>query len=1034
MHTDVRGASRKVLRQKLRRRLHGRRAVLGTAAASVVGILVIAGVVPAIAAGLDAATPAPTAPAVVEQLPEPVESAGVDQTPAPVASPPVDVAPAEDGVPASPSDEIAESVDPEQPESDAGDDAVGSRSMADAESDGMSLLAAPTIPQGQAAITVNLRALRTASGTTTTTSPTAGVQLRLHTDVTVSSTNSYPGDPITAAWATCTTDAGGDCNFSIQGTALGKQYWVMSNGAAGSQSFLSQYLITGDNTNTGVNKFAATPYAFRTPKIVASQTAYQLPGTGVAGMPKDSRVGNPQLPLSATVATANRWTHNSGDMITTVNNPRHQSTCTPGLKVALIVDTSTSMTYNNNEGIKGAKAASVAFATQFANKDVTLGVYKFGNGADVVTAPTLVTGANLKKDFTDKINGIAVGTNDYTNWDAGIAQIKGQGYDLAVVLTDGNPTRSSQESDGGSWTNLIRLEAAILSANLVKSQGTQMLAFGVGDYIDAALPQNLEAVTGRTAWTPGGVAIGAADYAITNNWAVVSTQLASLASSLTCEATVQIHKQQRAAAGGALTDGSGWRFTPVKTGAGTLSPTDVQVTGANGLLPAPWRISFTAAGQTASVTVTETQKTGWVLESVTCLKNGVAVSGIPNDLTFTLTSLASGDNVVCTVVNAETPKGATVVVDKVWTIKDSTGAVTGTYREPAQPGDAALPQGLTATASVAGTDRVWGTVYSGFTQSQKVAISETVSIDAQKLPGCTLTSKKLTMANGKTVAGDVPSEVTLQLGANSYTLTNTVTCASTLSLVKKVSFGAAPTSSWTLTATKPVASPALQGPTGKYTSAGSVTAPVTAGIVYALAESGGPAEYVQDGAWSCAAGSAAVPVTDGKVIVPLGANVTCTVVNATAQLVLLKHVEDPSMNPGDWTLSATPAPGALTAKSALGAETASVANTFEVKPATEYVISEALTGGPGTIAYRQLAIQQLQPDGSWLEVSSDRVTLSPGATATYRFVNDKVPAVVLPLTGGTSTDAFLFGGVIALLLAGILAAWHARRIVAMRRI
>lgn len=1019
MHNDVRGASRRKIRKSLRLRLRGRRAAMTTLAATVAGALILIGIAPAFAS---TPTPTPT-PDTSEVAPAPSPSESIPETPTPEPQP--SVSPESDVV----SDDSAvedETVD--QPSTQ-----IGARFATPDETAGVSLLAASAIPQGGAAINVNLRALRVASGSSTTTSPTAGVQLMLYVDSTVGSGgNAYstPGAAVADPWGTCTTDAAGDCTFTVPSSQVNKSYWVMAS-SAGALSFLSQHFITGDNTNTGTDRFAATPYSFRTPVIAASQTVYQLPGTGLTNMPAQSRVGNPGLPVAATVSTANRWAHYSGDMITTMNNPRYQPTCQAGLKVALIIDTSTSMTYNNNEGINGAKTASVAFATQFANKDVTLGVYRFGNNAATVKAPVVVT-SNTLSSFTSAINGISIGNSEYTNWDAGIDQIKSQGYDLAVVLTDGNPTRSSEESAGGSWTNLIRLEAAVLSANLVKSQGTQMLAFGVGDYIASSLPQNLESVTGKTAWTPnGGVQIGKADYAITSDWGVVSTQLASLASSLTCEATVQIHKQERKLPNGPLTDGSGWRFTPEKTGSGTLTPSTFQDTGANGYLPNGFRIAFTATNQTAALKVTETQKTGWSLESVSCVNNGVPIAGIANSLAITLPNLTTGDNVVCTVVNAETPKAATVVVNKVWTIKDSAGATIGTYKQPAQVGDPALPQGLGATPSVAGVERVWGTVYTGFTQLQKVAIAESVTLDTQQLPGCTLTSKKLTAANGQTLSVDVPYEATLALGANSYTLTNTVTCAQTLSLVKTVAFGSAPTDTWTLTGTAPAG--ALEGPSGKYTTTGSVSKPVTAGAAYALKESGGPAEYVQDGVWSCVTGTTSLTVTDAKVTVPLGANVTCTVTNTTAKLVLLKHVTDQSLKPGDWTLTAQPGAAGLATRTAVGAESAASANTFEIKPNTAYTISEALTGGPGTIAYRQIGIEQLQPDGvTWLPVTTDQVTVQPGKQATYRFVNDKVPAVVLPLTGGASTDAFLFGGIIAILLAAILAVWQIRRTIGAR--
>jgi LPXTG-motif cell wall-anchored protein len=97
-----------------------------------------------------------------------------------------------------------------------------------------------------------------------------------------------------------------------------------------------------------------------------------------------------------------------------------------------------------------------------------------------------------------------------------------------------------------------------------------------------------------------------------------------------------------------------------------------------------------------------------------------------------------------------------------------------------------------------------------------------------------------------------------------------------------------------------------------------------------------------------------------------------------------------------------------------------------VRPNHVYTISEALAVDDGTIAYRQLGIQKLV-DGSWVDVDVAQVSAEPGEHATYRFVNDSVPAVVLPLTGGTSTDLFLLIGGIFLLIALSLAAWQQSR-------
>src|SRR5699024_3086311 len=148
---------------------------------------------------------------------------------------------------------------------------------------------------------------------------------------------------------------------------------------------------------------------------------------------------------------------------------------------------------------------------------------------------------------------------------------------------------------------------------------------------------------------------------------------------------------------------------------------------------------------------------------------------------------------------------------------------------------------------------------------------------------------------------------TLGLGTNSYTITNTVDCTQQLTLEKVVEGGDAAPSAWTLEATGTGPQPALSG-----NDAGDgVTGEVAGDVTYALSESGGPAEYVQDGPWQCAVGSAdPAPAVDSKVIVPRGVDVTCTVTNVTVDLTLLKYVDgQTTLEPADWSLTAAPSSG-----------------------------------------------------------------------------------------------------------------------------
>jgi uncharacterized repeat protein (TIGR01451 family) len=256
-----------------------------------------------------------------------------------------------------------------------------------------------------------------------------------------------------------------------------------------------------------------------------------------------------------------------------------------------------------------------------------------------------------------------------------------------------------------------------------------------------------------------------------------------------------------------------------------------------------------------------------------------------------------------------------------------------------------------------------------------------------------------------------------------YVCTVTNTARTSLTLVKDVSTGTVSAAAWTLTAT--AAAPAITGPRGA-SGTDAASADVTPGATYTLTETGGPNTYAQQGAWVCRdAAGAPVPVRDSTMTVPDGADTTCTVTNATARLVLLKHVADPALDPSDWLLTADPEPGyALGTDETRGAEQLSAANTFEVRPEHPYTISESAAPGADAIAYRQITIQQLV-GGTWTDIDADggapTVRVAAGQTATYRFVNDSVPTIALPLTGGVGRDRVLGLGAALAALALALA-------------
>jgi LPXTG-motif cell wall-anchored protein len=521
-----------------------------------------------------------------------------------------------------------------------------------------------------------------------------------------------------------------------------------------------------------------------------------------------------------------------------------------------------------------------------------------------------------------------------TNWDAGLYTVAAAAphYDVLLMITDGHPYGFGTVTyQGAGKSNLKGIEAGILSANLVKSEGTRIVTVGVSSSSASQIALNLKALSGP---------VEGSDYFASSSFDAAAADLAALAQG-NCDGTITVNKrvipaeetipanatQTQLDAISATADG--WEISASTTASGVsiASPGGPWVTDAAGRATVP--LSFTQPTASGAVTVTETIQDDFAHQPVT--------------------SGGSSVNAVCT--NSET------------------GAAVSTVNQ-----NSATAPGFTVTGSSGG------------------------AID------CTIYNREVATQE--------------------------------LTLVKQVSFGSAATTSWTLSATAPAGSVALTGPTGTYSAATPLTAVVSVNVPYTLAESGGPATYKQVGTWACALTadpSTAVSVTGSQVTLAVGGDVTCTATNATAAVTLLTNVVDGdgSVVASDWTLTATPATMAgLAADNVAGAEYAVAGNpssTFDVRPGHSYAITDALVDPATPLAYRLIRIELRNPDGRWSPIADNQITApAAGQTAIYRFVNEAIPPVVLPLTGGTSSDVyFLAGGII--LIAALGAADFVRR-------
>ena len=328
-----------------------------------------------------------------------------------------------------------------------------------------------------------------------------------------------------------------------------------------------------------------------------------------------------------------------------------------------------------------------------------------------------------------------------------------------------------------------------------------------------------------------------------------------------------------------------------------------------------------------------------------------------------------------------------ITVDKVWYINGVkyTGGVAR--------------QGFTATLGLTGGDNAtvdWAKTHDGYLMGETGTITEGVTVPSN----CTPVDSRVTEKNGDVIDVTLGADgylATVPKLANHYTVTNTVTCTTKITLVKSVLFGGASPSSWNLSAT---------GTGGSVTGTTGVSAKVPSAAAYTLAEADGTAapagtllaDYLQQGAWTCVTdglNGTAVDVVAGKVTPTLDtAAITCTVENTTAKLTLVKSVQNThggDLGASAWDLTATPAAGGLTAK------TVKSGTTVEVKPGSTY----SLTEGPVQDGYH---LKDIVCSNAASFANGNQVSVAAGQTAVCTYTNvDEQPGWTVSKTDNRPT-------------------------------
>ena len=817
----------------------------------------------------------------------------------------------------------------------------------------------PDPTTSQSVVTVKVGGIRT---TLTQVSPLAGVTLQLFDGGTGGATTAR-----TEPWATCVSDATGDCSFVVPETGDGganrdARFWVRQTGAAPGGYFASTTLAIGGDTTSQT-------YQFRTGDRLRGGLTY----TSTADF---------------MVSSGRGFTASGGIWQSSLANPGLPPQC--GLRVALVVDLSGSV----GRYIAAMRSAASGFVDSLTGTPSSVALFTFADNAPAATGANLgLTPVSTTAGADTVKNRIATYSAGFdTNWDRGLYQVAASAtpFDVAVVLTDGNPTVYAAHEGPGDLTRFREVENGIFSANAVKAEGTRVIAVGVGDGIGGA-PDNLRAISGPAAGS---------DYYQTDDYAEAGEALRALALG-SCNGSVSVVKQvvPSSTTGEDVTGArpaGGWTFDASTTTPG-VTPTTQTGTTVVGTGAVNFPLQYAGGSSSATVTVAEQQQDGYTLVTqgsaravCTDIASGdpVTVTNDPVDpLAFSVDAPATAA-ISCTVYNRAPQPQASLTVDKEWVVNGTT------YTQGNQP------IGLDASLTLDGTDQGWSAPRTGYVEGATVSVDETTTISGRDL--CEVTGSRITEHDGVAVDLSLPSTVTLAAGDedNHYTVTNTVTCEAELTLVKQVAGGPALPTAWALDAVAPDGS--LPGPSGA-TGTPQATALVTPGVRYPLVESG-DGRYVQTvrpgavlvppstGSWQCEQvtedGTVVPGFNDGingGVTVPLGFRVRCTSLNQSATLTLVKQVvndDTGTAEPSDWTLTATPTGEVPEDVVAEGVTGSTEGVTVQVRPGTVYDLSE---NGPG--GYDQASLEcSTGPGDSYVPATS--VSLAPLDSATCVFVND----------------------------------------------
>ena len=315
-------------------------------------------------------------------------------------------------------------------------------------------------------------------------------------------------------------------------------------------------------------------------------------------------------------------------------NPNLSPVC--GIDVMLVLDKSGSIA--SSGATETVRDAARAFLTALSGTGSAVSIVDFSTSAAQPVPYTTVTDSAIANVFDPYLrNGYK--PSGWTNWEAAFQKVRqanavpgGTLADLVIFITDGDPTAYNRAT-GSPVTGLTpgdvtALSRAAAEADLVKAQGSHVLALGVGDAVTSPTSaRRLTAISGFNEFPGDTTDIGEADYALIDDFGDLPAALRAFAVAL-CQNSVSVTKLVDEGDGVYRPD-PGWSFTAqVSTSSGSYSwvtppppgtGSRTAVTGKDGVATFQW--APTDARALSRVTLAEDVRPGYQLVDWTCEKN-----------------------------------------------------------------------------------------------------------------------------------------------------------------------------------------------------------------------------------------------------------------------------------------------------------------------------------------------------------------------------------------------------------------------------